>query len=865
MHVKIIWRTVLILTLTTTGLQVLLAILSRAAGGLFTPGTTEDGATMLAMWSFQIFFIFCMPVVDLLGGLLYAAFHRQSLPLTIAEGALGGGIIGCLSRVVSTVFSIIVDIFLVLITPPESLLGAGPETSTMEVLVLTGLIGGVLSLVTLSLLGIFLGGLGGAAAAAVIRLSSSRNRKAPAPRGRPGDSPAPPQEEPRRLLNPFNFPSETKLRTVLLIVAVAALNWIYGTVLMFFFLVGPNGFAPIEAIRSPVIDLLEIFSGEPSDSLAVNPWRREQLIHEHIAAIRDDPAARRKAREELVRLGIIHLSDLGKAWPYVVLPSLFSLSLMAAWALLYLTHTVRLRWLTGAKDLPPGDHGPLQETMRNLVTDVRTRQRDIGKPEPRHPKLKVTRGIRGEAQVYGFPGRYAIAVSRSLSAVLRKDFATKGRPHRIRALVLHELAHIVNRDVGLAYWAEAAWFIILSMTLTLVVLLPWSVGNEPLHALWFMIWPQMLITLLIIELNRRSLLRNREYYADSRAALFWNAEEPLLDVLDQQPPTRLRWWNSAWSKHPGTSERRKRVRSSDLLLRVSDGLALQAGILFSYVLFASLVFVSFLQKFVHAFVSLVVIHGTLGLMEPLGADQAFKLYHRLSMLPQMTLMILVGIAGFLLSTYLLSGTVGVQIQHESLVQVFNKRRGWRSYVELLRPAFLVAAGIEIGLLLMPFMPFLPRQPKGVVAIVVWLVLATFPIWLWMAATRFCARRIFGSHCGNKPPNGKRRWLTLVSTIPLSLALASALAGQMWFWPQPPAGTLNYSWSPLALSVISFFLFVCALIVMLFVLGAGHALQRTTNKHCSACGEHTTRRWIVTELCQHCGRSLAPWVFAPRES
>nr|WP_240942506.1 M48 family metalloprotease [Planosporangium thailandense] len=124
---------------------------------------------------------------------------------------------------------------------------------------------------------------------------------------------------------------------------------------------------------------------------------------------------------------------------------------------------------------------------------------------------------------FGRLGRYTVRLNAGLVPVLSTEPAT------FRAVVLHELAHIRNRDVDLAYAAVALWraFIAVAMVPLVVVLLDPPILTDPWAAPWS--WPGYGSGLLVdggrtvafaavVYLSRNAVLRSRELYADARAA-----------------------------------------------------------------------------------------------------------------------------------------------------------------------------------------------------------------------------------------------------------------------------------------------------------------------------------------------------------
>ncbi|MFI2610370.1 M48 family metalloprotease [Kitasatospora sp. NPDC018619] len=148
-------------------------------------------------------------------------------------------------------------------------------------------------------------------------------------------------------------------------------------------------------------------------------------------------------------------------------------------------------------------------------------------------------------------------------------FATSGTDReRFRAVVLHELAHLRNRDVGITYATVALWRVFL-----LLVLLPWAAVG--LKNLFVTATPaargqfapfnthQLVLGLLIVvavHLTRAGILRNREIHADLTAARWgasresWNVPAP--PRPGRERPRALAAFVELWRTHPSWELRR---------------------------------------------------------------------------------------------------------------------------------------------------------------------------------------------------------------------------------------------------------------------------------------------------------------------
>ena len=197
-------------------------------------------------------------------------------------------------------------------------------------------------------------------------------------------------------------------------------------------------------------------------------------------------------------------------WPWVVggTALMFALALLGYWLL--------PRWkLRGGRLVPIRDPG--------LTAELAGFVRESGLRAAPHFVIDPVAAT-PSAVVFGHWRSRTVSLHAGLVASRRSD------PDGFRTVVLHELAHIRNGDVGIAYAAEALW-----RASILVVLLPyavlsvyrWAGVSEPgaVVDLWQTDWQLGLRGVLhpvalagLVLLARADVLRTRELYADLDAS-----------------------------------------------------------------------------------------------------------------------------------------------------------------------------------------------------------------------------------------------------------------------------------------------------------------------------------------------------------
>ncbi|MEU1984039.1 M48 family metalloprotease [Nocardia sp. NPDC019395] len=180
---------------------------------------------------------------------------------------------------------------------------------------------------------------------------------------------------------------------------------------------------------------------------------------------------------------------------------------------------------------------------------------------PKTPRFVIDpRADAVSAVVFGRLGRYSVCLTAGLVARSATD------PGVLRDVVLHELAHIRNRDVDITYATVALW-----RALLICVVIPYVLGDLVSLAthpeVWRAHWElgvrsvvRVAVLLAMTFLVRADILRNREYYADADAARI--AGPDAFSWRNRQPRSRPRFvgWQrflGLWRTHPGWPERER--------------------------------------------------------------------------------------------------------------------------------------------------------------------------------------------------------------------------------------------------------------------------------------------------------------------
>ena len=183
----------------------------------------------------------------------------------------------------------------------------------------------------------------------------------------------------------------------------------------------------------------------------------------------------------------------------------------------------------------------------------------------RHPPtVMLGTGKQLDAFSYGSPRRHRIALPRAVA--VRWSNRTLFDP-----LVAHELAHLCNRDVGLAWLTRGVMYAVVpTLALPLVVgAATAEFGLFPDYA-----WRAAILAVTVWMISI-ALLRSREHDADLRAAILMRDPTAMTALVARLRPPPQVWWRRLKAHHPTPAARAEVLARPQCAAAVKflDGLA----------------------------------------------------------------------------------------------------------------------------------------------------------------------------------------------------------------------------------------------------------------------------------------------------
>ena len=277
------------------------------------------------------------------------------------------------------------------------------------------------------------------------------------------------------------------------------------------------------------------------------------------------------------------------------------------------------------------------------------------------------------------------------------------------------------------------------------------------------------------------------------SAAQWGAAEDLFDILSQdQSREKAAFWKRIFQLHPSSQERLKVLESPEVLFRTKPDLPIFAGVLLAIMLSGF--------TFIGMYLFVILVDLTFLAVEiptQIIINISNPIVKAMSLIPVviglpagLLVACILGLAFLLVASYLMVGTVGLQVERESILDLLSGRLGFSGYLKLVVPAILIAVSLEVGFIICPGGGLAPISTYFVdqtgfwqvlhdcLLMLVWVVAAAGLTWLWLFYSRFFSIHLLGAHMGSSTPKFARLLLSIVSSTLLWILYIPAVFGQI---------------------------------------------------------------------------------------
>lgn len=363
-----------------------------------------------------------------------------------------------------------------------------------------------------------------------------------------------------------------------------------------------------------------------------------------------------------------------------------------------------------------------------------------------------------------------------------------------QAVLLHELAHIANRDVSKVTFSTQlgkcfyVGSIIMAGLLNLFLIfhaIRRVVNDLTLTPIWdgLTLFAEMnvklVILFLLVEIIRSSVLRVREHYADSQGVVWLGTTRPFVQQILQGYASNESFQTNGWAKvktlfrtrfapyHPAIQERVKAIKDTRMLFEPRRETAVLGGVLAGLALNSNLTLIIIIPNQLLAY----------GIAYDTVARDNSNILFLLFVLIFGFVLLLIAI-GFILIALIffalipIVATVGSQIQKAAFAdEAQPMRRPLLTLPKLIDIVFFLSLGMVTGFLISPqanalTIGTLTMGSRAILLAPIFVLGWTAIFLFWTVPLRHLAKHLFLAHRLSTPPVKKRRWLTIISILAL---------------------------------------------------------------------------------------------------